>query len=370
MTHVMCVIGTRPEAIKVAPVIAELRAREGFDCSVCVSGQHRELLDDVLRVFDIVPDHDLDLMVADQTPSYVAAGVLRELDGMLADGAVDWLLVQGDTTTSMAAALAGFHACVRVAHLESGLRTGDLRAPFPEELNRRVVSIAAALHLAPTEIAAANLRAEGVAAADIVVTGNTVVDALLDVAAQPFDIAGTPLDSIRFADRRIVLLTAHRRESFGAPLERIAQAVRELAVRYAEQIEVVYPVHPNPEVSGVVHRVLGEVANVRLIEPLSYAALVHLLSRSTIALTDSGGIQEEAPTFHVPVLVLRDTTERVEAIDAGTATLVGTSPEAIIREASRLLDDPAALAAMAAPANPYGDGRARHRVVDAIQARS
>jgi UDP-N-acetylglucosamine 2-epimerase (non-hydrolysing) len=370
MTHVACVFGTRPEAIKMAPVIAELRARVGVTCTVCVSAQHRELLDDVLDVFDITPDHDLDIMVEDQTMSGVTAGVLQWLEPLLGAVEPDWVLVQGDTTTTMAAALASFHAGVPIAHLEAGLRSRNLRAPFPEELNRRLVTLTAGLHLAATDRAAQNLRAEGIAPANIVVTGNTVVDAFLDVTSRPFERAGTPLEGVRMHDRRIVLLTAHRREIFGGRLADALRAVRALAERYPGDIEVVYPVHPNPSVRGTAHELLGDLPNVRLTAPLSYPALAHLLAGSTLVLTDSGGLQEEAPSAGVPVLVLRDETERVEAIEAGTARLVGTQTDRIFTEACHLLDDPSARRAMVGAGNPYGDGQARVRVVDALRDRS
>jgi UDP-N-acetylglucosamine 2-epimerase (non-hydrolysing) len=366
---VFCVFGTRPEAIKMAPVVAELHRRPGLDCAVAVSGQHREMLDEVLDLFEIVPDHDLDIMTIGQTPSQVAARVLGAVDGLLAKTEPDWVLVQGDTTTAMAVALGAFHARVRVAHVEAGLRSHDRLHPFPEEVNRRLVSSAADLHFAPTPSARANLLAEGVADADVVVTGNTVVDAFVDVAGRPFDVAGTPLAGLPLGDGRLAVLTAHRRESFGAPLREAFEAVRTLAERYGD-LRVVYPVHPNPDVQHLAHEVLGSVDRVHLVPPLDYRTFAGLLARSYLILTDSGGIQEEAPSVGVPVLVLRDVTERPEAVEAGTARLVGTSAGRIVGEAARLLDDPAAHAAMSAAENPYGDGRARIRIADAFEARS
>jgi UDP-N-acetylglucosamine 2-epimerase (non-hydrolysing) len=369
VTRVFCVFGTRPEAIKMAPVVAELRSRASLDCTVAVTGQHREMLDEVLDLFEIVPDHDLDIMTAGQTPSQVAARVLGAVDGLLAKTEPDWVVIQGDTTTAMAVALGAFHSRVRVAHVEAGLRTHDRHHPFPEEVNRRLVSMVADLHLAPTRSARDNLLAEGVADADVVVTGNTVVDAFVDVAGRPFDPAGTPLEGVPLDDGRLVVLTAHRRESFGAPLREAFEAVRALTEGY-DDVRVVYPVHPNPDVQGLAREVLGGVDRVHLVPPLGYGDFAGLLARAHLILTDSGGIQEEAPSVGVPVLVLRDVTERPEAVEAGTARLVGTAAARIVGEAGRLLDDPEAHAAMSRAENPYGDGRARIRIADALEARS
>ena len=352
-----------------APVVAELRSRPGIDCTVAVTGQHREMLDEVLDLFGIVPDHDLDIMTAGQTPSQVAARVLGAIDGLLAKTEPDWVLVQGDTTTAMAVALGAFHTRVRVGHVEAGLRTHDRLHPFPEEVNRRLVSMVADLHFAPTRSARDNLLAEGVAEADVVVTGNTVVDAFVDVAGRPFEPAGTPLEGLPLDDGRLVVLTAHRRESFGAPLREAFEAVRALAGRYGD-VRIVYPVHLNPDVGGLAREVLGGVDRVHLVPPLDYRSFAGLLARAYLILTDSGGIQEEAPSVGVPVLVLRDVTERPEAVAAGTARLVGTAAGRIVAEAARLLDDAAAHAAMAGAENPYGDGRARIRIADAFEARS
>jgi len=368
MMHVLTAFGTRPEAIKLLPVVAELRNRPGLRCTICVTGQHQELLDEALDLFEVQPDHDLAVMRPDQSPVDVAAAVLTGFDGIVRDEAPDWVLVQGDTTTTMAAALVAFHRRVRVAHLEAGLRTGNLQAPFPEELNRRIVTIATDLHLAATTWAAKNLEREGVSADSIVVTGNTVVDALLDIAARPVELAGTPLEALD-PERRLVLVTAHRRESFGTPLDGVFAAVAELA-RSRPEVDVLVPVHPNPRVGAAARAQLGALDNVVLSPPLPYSLLVHALARSFLVLTDSGGIQEEAPTFGVPVLVLREVTERVEALEAGTAVLVGTDPDRILGTACELLDEPAAHAAMATAANPFGDGRARVRVADALLARA
>jgi UDP-N-acetylglucosamine 2-epimerase (non-hydrolysing) len=369
LIRVLCVFGTRPEAIKMAPVVAELGSRPGIDCSVAVTGQHREMLDEVLELFGILPDHDLDVMTVGQTPSQVAARVLGAVDGLLAKAEPDWVVVQGDTTTAMAVGLGAFHAGVRVAHVEAGLRTHDRTHPFPEEVNRRVVSMVADLHFAPTAAARDNLLAEGVAGADIVVTGNTVVDAFTDVAARRFDSAGTPLEGVPLDDGRLIVLTAHRRESFGRPLREALEAVRAL-VEGDPDVRVVYPVHPNPDVQALALEVLAGVDRVHLVPPLDYRSFVGLLSVAHLILTDSGGIQEEAPSVGVPVLVMRDVTERPEAVEAGTAALVGTSAGRIVAAARRLLDDPCAHDAMARASNPYGDGRARVRIIDAIVARS
>jgi UDP-N-acetylglucosamine 2-epimerase (non-hydrolysing) len=367
LTRVLCVFGTRPEAIKMAPVIAELGSRPGFDCSVAVTAQHREMLDEVLEQFGILPDHDLDIMTLGQTPSRVAARVLGEVDDLLAKSDPDWVLVQGDTTTAMAVGLGAFHAGVRLAHVEAGLRTHDLRHPFPEEMNRRVISMVAHLHFAPTASARANLLADGIDEAAIVVTGNTVVDAFVEIASRPFDTAGTPLEGVPLDEGRLVVLTAHRRESLGSPMQEALEAVRSLVERY-DDVRVVFPVHPNPAVQAVAREVLAGVDRVHLVGPLDYRCFVGLMAAAYLVITDSGGVQEEAPSVGVPVLVLRDVTERPEAVEAGTARLVGTRADRIIAAASRLLDDPSAHATMAKASNPYGDGRARIRIADALEA--
>jgi UDP-N-acetylglucosamine 2-epimerase (non-hydrolysing) len=369
LTRVLCVFGTRPEAIKMAPVVAEIGSRPGFDCSVAVTAQHREMLDEVLELFGILPDHDLDIMTPGQTPSRVAARVLGEVDDLFAKTDPDWVLVQGDTTTAMAVGLGAFHARVRLAHVEAGLRTYDPLHPFPEEVNRRVISMVSNLHFAPTASARANLLADGADDADVVVTGNTVVDAFVEIASRPFDTVGTPLEGVPLHDQRLVVLTAHRRESLGRPMREALEAVRSLAARHGD-VRIVYPVHPNPEVQVVAHDVLAGVDRVHLVPPLDYRCFVGLLSAAHLVITDSGGVQEEAPSVGVPVLVLRDVTERPEAVEAGTARLVGTEADRITSAASLLLDDPSAHDTMARASNPYGDGRARIRIADALEARS
>jgi len=363
--RVLSVFGTRPEAVKMAPVVERLRSAPGVEARVCVTAQHREMLDQVLRLFGITPDFDLDVMEPDQALPELTAAIVRGLDPVLESFSPQWVLVQGDTTTVMAAALLAYYRRIRVGHVEAGLRTGDKWQPFPEEINRRVAGVVADLHFAPTERARANLLREGVAPESIFVTGNPVIDALQLIAARPYDAMTGPLAAIPF-DRRVILLTAHRRENFGPPLEGIFTAVKRLALAYGEAVQFVYPVHLNPNVRQPAQRILGGLSNIALIDPLDYLPMVHLLKRCSLVLTDSGGLQEEAPGLGKPVLVLRQVTERPEAIEAGTARLVGTDPERIETETRRLLDDPQAYAAMAHASNPFGDGHAAERIVEAL----
>jgi UDP-N-acetylglucosamine 2-epimerase (non-hydrolysing) len=363
---VLTIFGTRPEAIKMAPVLKVLEAHpDRVESRVCVTAQHRQMLDQVLELFDIVPDHDLDLMTQDQTLAQVTAAVSTHLEPVLAAERPDWVLVQGDTTTVMAASLLAFYHRIQVGHVEAGLRTRDKYRPFPEELNRRVAGVVADLHFAPTAWARDNLLHEGVPPETIYVTGNPVIDALLMVAGRPYHPESGPLAGLPW-ERRLILVTAHRRENFGRPLERICAALARIACRYPDDVHIVYPVHLNPHVQGPVYRLLGDVPNVTLLPPLDYLPLVHLMKRCTLVLTDSGGIQEEAPGLGVPVLVLREVTERPEGVEAGTVRLVGTRAEDILREASRLLDDPAAYQHMAHAVNPYGDGHAAEYIVEAL----
>ncbi len=367
MLTVLSVIGTRPEAIKMAPVIRALEARSDRVRSVvCITGQHREMLDQVLSAFAITPDIDLDLMAPDQSLAALTAALFGALDPIVADVRPDWVLAQGDTTTVLAASLVAFYRRVPFGHVEAGLRTGDRLQPFPEEVNRRIADMVADLYFAPTARCRQALLAEGTPEACIHVTGNTVIDALLGVVAQPYDWSEGPLAGLPPAEKW-VLVTAHRRESLGAPLREICLALRELAGGFADgELRLVYPVHLNPHVRRTVQELLQGLPNVSLVEPLGYRDMAHLMRRATLILTDSGGIQEEAPTFGVPVLVMRDTTERPEGIEAGVVRLVGTDRKRIVSEAARLLRDPAAHAAMATRVNPYGDGRAANRIANIL----
>jgi len=362
--RVLVVLGTRPEAIKLCPVIRELRVRDELDVRVCVTGQHREMLQPILDLFDVVPDHDLSLMRPNQTLSALTAAVLTGATAVIEAERPDWVVVQGDTTTAFAASLAAFYRRARIAHVEAGLRTGDMRRPFPEEANRRIVDLLGDLYLAPTERARQNLLREAVDPARIHVTGNTVIDALHHVVAGDYDLAGGPLARIPF-HRRIVLVTAHRRESFGAGFISICHALRQI-VDARDDVHIVYPVHLNPNVRDPVHQLLGGHPRISLIPPLDYVSLIQLMRRCTLILTDSGGIQEEAPSLGKPVLVLRDATERPEAVEAGCARIVGTDAARIVAEARRLLEDESAYERMARVANPFGDGHASGRIVQLL----
>ncbi len=362
---VLSVVGTRPEAVKMAPVILRLQATPGVESVVCVTAQHREMLDQVFSLFGILPEIDLNLMRPGQTLAGISAGIFTHLDPVLDEVRPDWVLAQGDTTTVMATALLSYYRRIPFGHVEAGLRTGDKWQPFPEEINRRIAGVVADLHFAPTRWARQNLLRENVPAENILVTGNPVIDALQWVAERPFDWDSSPLAALP-AGKRLILVTAHRRENFGQPLVDICAALKVLAAR--GDVHLVYPVHLNPNVWQPVHTLLEGVPNITLLPPLDYLPLVHLLKRSTLVLTDSGGLQEEAPGLGVPVLVLRQVTERPEGVRAGTVKLVGTQTARIVSEASRLLDDPEAHAAMAQAVNPYGDGRAAGRIVAALTA--
>ena len=367
--RISIVFGTRPEAIKLAPVVLGCRAREGLSTSVCVTAQHREMLDQVLETFGIIPDVDLALMTPDQSLPTLSARAIEAIDRYLGEFPADLVLVQGDTTTTFCAALAAFYRGIPVGHVEAGLRTGDLQAPWPEEANRVLTSRLASLHFAATEGNRANLLREGVPADRIHVTGNTVIDALLHavslVRERPPVVPGLPPELLTGAKRsRMVLITGHRRESYGAGFERICEAIDTLAGRF-EDVDFLYPVHLNPNVRRPVQCLLGTSRhpNLHLIEPLGYLPFVALLDRATIVLTDSGGIQEEAPSLGKPVLVTRQVTERPEAVTAGAARLVGTDPATIVAEVSRLLEDADAYRTMARVMNPYGDGHATERII-------
>lgn len=373
MLKVLSVFGTRPEAIKMAPVVKELeKYPELFQSVVCVTAQHRQMLDQVLNLFDIKPDYDLNIMRPGQDLTDITCNVLQGLKPVLAAEVPDIVLVHGDTSTTMGASLAAYYARVQVGHVEAGLRTGDKFAPFPEEMNRRVTGALADLHFAPTEAARQNLLREGVSDTTIFVTGNTVVDALLSVSrklssdpalGRGFDEQFSFLDP----EKRLILVTGHRRENFGAGFEAICQALADIAA--SRDVEILYPVHLNPNVQEPVRRILGagNLGNVHLIEPVDYLPFVYLMNRSYLIITDSGGVQEEAPSLGKPVLVMRDTTERPEAVLAGTVLLVGTDRDAIVRETHTLLDDSAAYQAMSLAHNPYGDGNAAPRIAAALR---
>lgn len=366
---ILIVFGTRPEAIKMAPVVQALAADPAIDARVCVTAQHRQMLDQVLELFSIRPEYDLDIMRPGQGLYDITSNVLLELRPVLEAFRPEVVLVHGDTTTTLAASLAAYYQQIAVGHVEAGLRTGNIYSPWPEEVNRKVAGAIATLHFAPTEKAAANLRAEGVPNDRIWVTGNTVIDSLQHAVEL---IRTQPQRERELAERfnldptkRMILVTGHRRESFGDGFERICIALARLAQR--QDVEIVYPVHLNPNVKGPVEANLGSLANVHLLAPQDYLPFVYLMDRSTIIITDSGGVQEEAPSLGKPVLVMRDTTERPEAVEAGTVRLVGTDVEAILSEASLLLDDPEAYAAMSRAHNPYGDGKAAGRILQALR---
>lgn len=367
--RVLSIFGTRPEAVKMAPVVKRLAATPQIESLVCVTAQHRQMLDQVLDVFEIQPDYDLNLMRPNQSLAQLTADILTHLDPLLAELQPDWILVQGDTTTVMTAALLAFYRRIRIGHVEAGLRTHDRWQPFPEEINRRIAGVVADLHFAPTEHSRQNLLSENVPVESIVVTGNPAVDALNSIVNCP-----SPPDTQALLERlaigpggkQLVLITAHRRENLGQPLIDICSALRTLAETYADRLQLVYPVHLNPQVQEPVYRLLGNVPNITLTPPQDYLPMVHLMKNATLVLTDSGGIQEEATSLGVPALVLRDVTERPEGVAAGVLKLVGTDAGRIVGEARHLLDDPTAYLAMAHAANPFGDGHAAEYIVDAL----
>ncbi len=358
---IMPVFGTRPEAIKMCPLVRELKKHSGFEVVVTVTGQHREMLHDVLRVFDVVPDHDLGIMKEGQTLFDVTSAVLLGMERVLEEERPDLVLVHGDTTTAFAAALAAFYKKISVGHVEAGLRTGDIHSPFPEEFNRLAVGNLAAYHFAPTQRAKEALLREGKNSETVFVTGNTAIDALKTTVQKEY--THPILETC--GDRRLVLLTAHRRENLGAPMANIFSAVRELAEKH-DDLFIVYPVHPSPAVREAAYGALSDIPNLALIEPLSVIDFHNFMARATLILTDSGGAQEEAPFFGVPVLVMRETTERPEGILAGTAALVGTDAEKILTLAETLLSDEEAYATMAKAQNPYGDGTASKKICEIL----
>jgi len=366
----LCIFGTRPEAIKMAPLVLALAADDRFEAKVCVTGQHREMLDQVLGLFAITPDFDLNIMKPGQDLTDVTTAILQGLKPVLSEFKPDIVLVHGDTATTLAASLAAYYQQIPVAHVEAGLRTGNLYSPWPEEGNRKLTGALATLNFAPTDTSQDNLLREGISQGNIIVTGNTVIDALLDVVKRldqdPALLAQASAPA-EFLDpsRKLILVTGHRRESFGDGFERICHALIEVAQQHPE-VDIVYPVHLNPNVREPVNRLLNGIGNIYLIAPLDYLPFVHMMSRAHIILTDSGGIQEEAPSLGKPVLVMRDTTERPEAVTAGTVKLVGTHTVDIVRELNRLLLDKAAYQAMSYAHNPYGDGNACQRILEAL----
>ena len=363
--RLMFVFGTRPEAIKMVPVIKEVRKYpDVFKSIVVVTGQHREMLDQVLSIFNLRPDYDLSIMEADQTLSSVTVKVLHGLEEIILRERPDMVLVQGDTNTTFAAALSAYYQKVPVGHIEAGLRTGMKYSPFPEEINRRLTSVIADLHFAPTNRSVESLLREGIARNMIYLTGNTVIDALYEVAGRPYDLRRLNIDVDK--KKKMILVTTHRRENFGTPLKNICEAVRQVAHKHAEITTVVLPVHKNPIVASTVHEILGELGNIQLIEPLDYEPFVHLMKEAYLVLTDSGGVQEEAPSLGKPVLVMREVTERPEAVEAGTVRLVGTDINKIVKEAERLITDEKEYKKMSQAVNPYGDGKASERIAGAI----
>lgn len=367
---VLSIFGTRPEAVKMAPIVRLLQQTPGVEARVCVTAQHRHMLDQVLKLFEIKPEYDLNLMRDGQSLAQISASIFTHLDPVLTHFQPDWVLVVGDTTTVVTTSQLAYYHRIKLGHVEAGLRTHNKWHPFPEEINRRIATVIADLHFAPTDWSKGNLLREGVEEGNILVTGNPVIDALLFVVgqAEPSEITALihKLGTRGPEPKRLVLVTAHRRENFGQPLEDICHAIRQLASR--GDVEIVYPVHLNPRVQEPVNRILKDQNHITLLGPLDYLPMVHLMKHSTLILTDSGGLQEEAPSLGIPVLVLRETTERPEGVEAGTLRVVGTETSAILREAEHLLSDPVAHSRMARAANPYGDGHAAERIVNALLA--
>jgi len=367
--RVLSIFGTRPEAIKMAPVVKALEVTANIDSRVCVTAQHREMLDQVLELFKIKPAIDLNLMKPNQSLANLTAQILEAIDPVLAEENPDWVLIQGDTTTVMAASLAAFYRGIKVGHVEAGLRTNDKLQPFPEEINRRIASVTADLHFAPTQLSRQNLLNEGISDRHIIVTGNPAIDALQQIVTMP---SPAQVDKwlnewgISQGERRLVLITAHRRENIGQPIEAISNAITALARHYGDSVQFVYPVHLNPNIQHTVKQLLTAVPGVTLLPPLEYISLVHLMKAATLILTDSGGIQEEATGLGKPALVLREKTERPEGVTAGVLKLVGTDTDKIVTETRRLLDDAKAYDAMAHAENPFGDGHAAGRIVKGL----
>jgi len=364
MLKVLLVFGTRPEVIKMAPVVKEFKKHaDRIDCKVCITGQHRQMIDPLFKLFDIRSDYDLDIMQENQNLEYITTKVFHDVGKILDKEKPDYLFVQGDTTTAMAASLAAFYRKVKVAHVEAGLRTFDKFHPYPEEVNRRIIDSVSDLYFAHTKTAQQNLLREGIAKEKIEVTGNTVIDALLDVTKRNYEFKEMILKNLSLNGRRLILVTAHRRENFGTPIENICQAIKEVALAYKNDVSFIYPVHLNPNIQKPVHSILGNVANVILTEPLEYLPFAHLMKSSYFVLTDSGGLQEEAPSLGKPVLVMRETTERPEGVKAGCVEVIGTDPQNIVKYVTKLLKDPQKYGKMSQAQNPYGDGKASERIV-------
>ena len=365
--RLLITFGTRPEALKLAPLILAAKEDKAIKTIVCATGQHREIVEQVNQLFGIVPDYNLAIMQPGQTLHELTARVLVNLSPVIEATKPDWLIVQGDTTTVMAASLLSFYHRIKVGHVEAGLRTEDKFHPFPEEINRRIASTIADLHFAPTTQAEKNLLKENIPAKNILVTGNTIIDALQLIARKPYDLENSILKNIP-CNKKLVLVTAHRRENFGEPLLDICCAIKELTHIFSDDIHFIYPVHPNPNVHDVVHRELGNNQRITLLPPIDYESLVFLLKHVELVITDSGGIQEEAPTFGLKVLILREKTERPEGVEAGIAKLVGTNPERIITEFKTILKD-RELSKKLSIENPYGDGKASIRIIEALKER-
>ncbi|MHC1772325.1 MAG: non-hydrolyzing UDP-N-acetylglucosamine 2-epimerase [Flexilinea sp.] len=363
---VMVVIGTRPEAVKMAPVVQALKQTDGIDTILCITAQHRQMLDQVLQLFKLEADIDLNLMKEQQTLPEITSSILLNIDTVLKQKKPDWILVQGDTTTVMAAALAAFYNHVKVGHVEAGLRSYDKWAPFPEEINRKIAGAIADLHFSPTVQSRENLLKENFPPEICFVTGNTVIDALRQAAVMPFDLEKSPLKDIPFGQKEIISVTAHRRENFGKPLEDICNTILKISRDYSNRVHIVYPVHLNPIVQKTAYGILSGQENISLLPPLDYLDMVQLMKRSKILLTDSGGLQEEAPGLGIPVLVLREVTERPEGVETGNVRLVGSDPEKIYSQVIKLLSDPEDWERMSKAMNPYGDGKAAERIVDLI----
>jgi len=370
MIKTLCVFGTRPEAIKMAPLALKLHSESCFDARVCVTGQHREMLDQVLSLFNLKPDYDLDIMKSGQDLTDVTSSILKGMRNVLTEFRPDVVLVHGDTATTLAASLAAYYQQIPVAHVEAGLRTGNLYSPWPEEANRKLTGALATVHFAPTQTSADNLKREGIAEQAIHITGNTVIDALFEIVNK-LDTDGQLYKGLALKfpflkeGKKLILVTGHRRESFGGGFERICEALAQTARQHPD-VQIVYPVHLNPNVQQPVNQLLKGIANIHLIEPLDYLPFVYLMNRSEIILTDSGGIQEEAPSLGKPVLVMRDSTERPEAVAAGTVKLVGTNTITITNELNELLINPEAYEAMSRAHNPYGDGKASDRIIELL----